>query len=450
MINFNLLNKVNTVKEQIRTLYLDEDKYPWIVGYSGGKDSSLVTQLVFETLIELKKEGFKLDRDIYVVSSDTLVENPIVSSHFRKNLKEIKKYGKELNIFTEMVVPDIQNTFWVNIIGRGYPVPNQTFRWCTDRLKIKPVSDATQRIAKDYGKVIIFLGSRLGESASRDRIINQFDKNELLQKHPTLSYAYQFMPIVNFELQDIWQYLLQTDCPWGGKNNSYNRELFLLYEQSSSIEEECPWALDLEKNARSCGSSRWGCWSCTVVQKDKSLALFANNGYSWLQPLVEFRDKLQEERNNRDNRYMGGIAFRNGKIILKKHTMKLTKNIINGEEYLILKKQLGRDEIKIKIDDLENNRTEYRLITEEEFRQVPILEIFNNDEYRNIIIRYYNDNYRIIGVGPYTLAYRKKLLDKLVELQKILGNKVEVISDEEIDIIHALWEKTENKLRGRE
>ncbi|HLT00344.1 MAG TPA: hypothetical protein VK005_02530, partial [Acholeplasma sp.] len=77
MINFNLLNKVNTVKEQIRTLYLDEDKYPWIVGYSGGKDSSLVTQLVFETLIELKKEGFKLDRDIYVVSSDTLVENPI-------------------------------------------------------------------------------------------------------------------------------------------------------------------------------------------------------------------------------------------------------------------------------------------------------------------------------------------------------------------------------------
>ena len=46
-----------------------------------------------------------------------------------------------LPVTTHLVFPKLNDTFWVNLIGRGYPSPNTQFRWCTDRLKIHPVSD---------------------------------------------------------------------------------------------------------------------------------------------------------------------------------------------------------------------------------------------------------------------------------------------------------------------
>ena len=115
------------------SIYSDDS--PWVVGYSGGKDSTVVVQLVFEALKELPPE--KLHKKIYVISSDTLVETPLIIQSINQTLRKVQEKALELGlpIETHKVKPVVEQSFWYNIIGKGYPSPNQQFRWCTDRLK---------------------------------------------------------------------------------------------------------------------------------------------------------------------------------------------------------------------------------------------------------------------------------------------------------------------------
>ncbi len=130
----NQMSLVDQAKEQIKEAYKSDDR-PWVVGYSGGKDSTVVVQLVFEALSEMPKE--ELTKKYYVISSDTLIETPLIINSINQTLRRVQEAAikKGLPIETHKVKPIIQNSFWVNLIGKGYPTPNQTFRWCTDRLK---------------------------------------------------------------------------------------------------------------------------------------------------------------------------------------------------------------------------------------------------------------------------------------------------------------------------
>ena len=77
-------------------------------------------------------------KPIYVVSSDTLIENPIVLGYLKEASQLINEGAKAkgLPLYAEMVHPDYNNTFWTNIIGKGLPTPTSIrFRWCTERLK---------------------------------------------------------------------------------------------------------------------------------------------------------------------------------------------------------------------------------------------------------------------------------------------------------------------------
>ena len=83
---------IRSVIETIKELYL-EDMIPWICGYSGGKDSSAVVQLVWYALMELPKE--KLKKTVHVISTDTLVESPVVAIWASQSLKKMEKAAKE-------------------------------------------------------------------------------------------------------------------------------------------------------------------------------------------------------------------------------------------------------------------------------------------------------------------------------------------------------------------
>ena len=133
-------NDIREVIETIKGLYL-EDMIPWICGYSGGKDSTAVVQLVWMALSELPKE--KLKKTVHVISTDTLVESPVVAIWATESLQKMTEHAKaaELPIIPHRLTPAVTNTFWVNLIGRGYPYPRRDFRWCTDRMKI----DASNR-----------------------------------------------------------------------------------------------------------------------------------------------------------------------------------------------------------------------------------------------------------------------------------------------------------------
>ena len=144
-ININSL--VETTKEKIKEIYLKDDM-PWVIGYSGGKDSTCTTQIIIDTLIDLNENNVPLHKKVYVISSDTMVETPMIIETIEGTIARINTLAKRFNlpIEAQIIRPLISKSFWVNLIGRGYPCPNQTFRWCTDRLKIEPANHNIESI----------------------------------------------------------------------------------------------------------------------------------------------------------------------------------------------------------------------------------------------------------------------------------------------------------------
>jgi len=280
------------ILSQIRELYLT-DNIPWVIGFSGGKDSTTVLQMVFYALSDLPKE--KLSKQIHVICNDTLVENPAIAKYVDGQLEKIKVIGKA-NLFRHApelfsvvkVKPKLEDTFWVNLIGKGYPPPNRWFRWCTKRMKIKPTSDYIVSTVNGYGHAIIVLGTRKAESANRAAAMSNYDNGERLRKH-TLPNAFVYAPIADLSNNEVWAYLLQCPNPWG----SENKKLFELYSNACDGG-ECPFVI--ETGTQSCGKSRFGCWVCTVVRRDKSMENFIDNGEAWMEELLDFRNWLYDIR----------------------------------------------------------------------------------------------------------------------------------------------------------
>jgi len=265
--------------------YLEkDDNRPWIVGFSGGKDSTMLLQLVWYAISKLKPE--ERTRPIHIVCNNTLVENPKILNYVEKVLNTIANAAvKQKMPFTvNQTTPRLEDSFWVNMIGKGYPAPNNMFRWCTERLKISPTSKFILDKINEDGEVIILLGTRSDESANRAKSIKKFEiKGSRLRKH-ILPNSFVYAPITDVLTDEVWQYLLAAKSPWGSKN----RDLVTLYGNASGG--DCPLVTDI--SMPSCGNSRFGCWVCTVVKKDKSMEGLIDNGEEWLEPLLEIRDFL--------------------------------------------------------------------------------------------------------------------------------------------------------------
>lgn len=309
MINILNDNKIDDTIQSIQAVYL-MDSLPWVVGYSGGKDSTVLVQLIFQAIAKLPEE--KRHKKIYVISSDTLVETPLIIASINKTLKRIEDKAFELDLpfETHKVRPETEKSFWSSIIGKGYPSPRQKFRWCTDRMKIDPANKFIKDKVDHFGEVIMVLGVRDSESATRAQVMeNHTVEGKILMRHSTLTNAYVYAPIRSFVLDDIWNYLLSEPSPWG--NDNY--ELHGLYQNSSGG--ECPLIVDKEikESAGSCGNSRFGCWTCTVVKEDKAVNGFIESGEEWLRPLAEYRKWLSDIRDNREmrekRRMNGSIYF---------------------------------------------------------------------------------------------------------------------------------------------
>lgn len=288
-----LEDRLEAIKADLLDEYRAEHNFPWIIGFSGGKDSTLVAQLALEVLLELPPSA--RCRPVHIVANDTLVEAPLVSAHLQKMLDRIRAGTEALGLPVTVVKtsPKVDQTFWVNLIGRGYPSPSRTFRWCTDRMKIQPTSNYIRTQVAASGQVILLLGVRREESSTRAVSVNRYSTGGRLNPHNNLQGCLVYRPIVNLSTEDVWQTLLQRRPPWGGTH----RDLVTLYRNGQGG--ECPLVLD-KNDAPSCGtsSSRFGCWTCTVVVKDRSMEGFIESGHAHLEPLMDLRDWLAEIRND--------------------------------------------------------------------------------------------------------------------------------------------------------
>ena len=150
----DLKKTLSALLKKMQALYLS-DAIPWVVGYSGGKDSTAALQLVWYALKKLPKE--KRIKPVYVISTDTLVENPIVAQWVEQSLVTMQAAAtkQHLPILPQRLLPEVTDRFWVNLIGRGYPAPRPKFRWCTSRLKINPSNRFINEVIRQNGQVIL-------------------------------------------------------------------------------------------------------------------------------------------------------------------------------------------------------------------------------------------------------------------------------------------------------
>lgn len=379
--------------DDVQAVY-SADNRPWVIGYSGGKDSTAVVILVYLALQALDEK--KRTKPVYVVASDTLVETPLVVDHVNRSLDAIGTQAKRDNLpmTTHKVLPKPNQTFWSCLLGKGYPAPTQSFRWCTERMKIDPVSDFIKDKISRHDEVIVVLGSRSQESASRAQVIAKHKiENSRLARHTTLPNAFIYTPIDTWSMDDVWKvirqcsldvtispmgigkkwkndYDLEWENPWGSKNLT----LWNLYKDSSD-QGECPLVID--DSTPSCGNSRFGCWTCTVVTKDRAMESLIQNGEEWMRPLLTFRNKLAE-----------------------------TNIPANKEIYRNFKRRTGR---------VSYQRVKEGQELTEERSHVP---------------------------GPYLLKYRKEWLQELLEQEKSFnqdGYQVQLVTEAELHAIRQEW-----------
>lgn len=408
----NLDNKFQVFEDIIEemTYVYKHDNRPWLIGYSGGKDSSLLVSLVVETVLRLPEKERK--KKIFIVTSDTGVENPVVKRYMHTSSQKINEFSSKFsaNIKADIIYPDIAQSYWSLVIGLGYPTPEPPgFRWCTERLKILPMNRYTNSIIEQYGEVVLLLGVRKAESLTRRRsIVSREIEGKLLIPHSDIAKAYVYNPLTEIANELVWEYLLKDDgvSSWGVDM----KYLFSLYQGEDMGEEQSVIGQVDKDKIPVTGNSRFGCWCCTIVKIDKSLQKFIDNGSKELVPLRQFRDWLVSIRQDpefRDNKR------RNGKVYQK----------ANGEYGFGPFKMSARQEILRRLLVLQK-QTGFELITYEELKMIDTLWDLEGDLSRRSLVEIY---YSIFHERLLWDEYKEPLYDdEIIDEIKAAANGSEI------------------------
>ncbi|MFC5703047.1 DNA phosphorothioation system sulfurtransferase DndC [Cohnella faecalis] len=376
---------IDNITAQIQRLYL-EDTIPWVVGYSGGKDSSATLQLVWYAISKLPVES--RHKTIHVISTDTLVESPVMSMWVILSHEKIKAAADEqqMPIVPHRLTPEIKDSFWVNLIGKGYPAPRITFRWCTSRLKIQPSNIFITNVVATHGEAIVVLGTRKAESANRASNMSFYENKRMrdgLSPNASLPNSLIFTPIEDWSDDNVWTFLMQYPNPWGFSN----KELLTMY-RGATADNDCPLVVD--SSTPSCGNSRFGCWVCTLVSEDKSMKAMIQNDSekSWMTPMLELRNELGKtdssgkinDRDKRDFRKMhGNILLHNGQAVHGPYTKV-------WREYWLTR--LLEVEIEVQQKGPEEFR-KIKLISDDELREIRRIWVLNKHEFDDSLPRIY-------------------------------------------------------------
>lgn len=262
----------------------------WIIGYSGGKDSTAALKVFLSAakLVELN------DASITVIYCDTGVENPELDFFAKAALRRLSlELPREFpNARVEILKAPVPERFFVRVIGRGYAPPSNRFRWCTKGLRILPV----QRFLKEEGSdAVVVLGLRFGESVQRDRSLqNGTSKSEIWQRQREGAAGDLLLPIIDFSLEQVWGAAQTLSFPVA-------IDSIALEELYRGASEECPMVRS--PLSPPCASGRFGCWTCTVVRRDKSTENMIRQGKTWLAPYLDFRNWLQRFREEKEFRW---------------------------------------------------------------------------------------------------------------------------------------------------
>jgi DNA sulfur modification protein DndC len=416
--------------EEIRTVYLNDNR-PWIIGFSGGKDSTCMVQLVWNALSALPAE--KLTKKIYIISSNTLVEAPQIAERITDSLDRMEKNAKKIGlpIGTNLLRPKTEDTFWVRLLGLGYPAPTTLFRWCTDMLKISNADRFIQETVSKHGEAIVLLGTRKSESVVRKQSMNTYKiEGSVLSRHSQFDQTFVYTPIEDFSSEDVWNYLLENQNPWGEEN----RDLLAMYQDANAS--ECPLVIDT--TTPSCGGGRFGCWTCTVVDKQSYLTnmIESDEKNEWMEVLAELRQKLKDTQDSSVWEKYRERKRRNGRIDLKTHDELVCANRILDPE-----KEDGLPKIKCNTKNLTTSE-KCKECLQPLMKKCRKCGVKNSPSLSKCKICFES----LIGhtPGPYKMEFRiqylRDLLKGQMKIQELKNDPdMELILEEEIDEIQRIW-----------
>ena len=416
--------------EEIRTVYLNDNR-PWIIGFSGGKDSTCMVQLVWNALSALPAE--KLTKKIYIISSNTLVEAPQIAERITDSLDRMEKNAAKIGlpIGTNLLRPKTEDTFWVRLLGLGYPAPTTMFRWCTDMLKISNADRFIQETVSKHGEAIVLLGTRKSESVVRKESMNTYKiDGSVLSRHSQFDQTFVYTPIEDFSSEDVWNYLLENQNPWGEEN----RDLLAMYQDANAS--ECPLVIDT--TTPSCGGGRFGCWTCTVVDKQSYLTnmIESDEKNEWMEVLAELRQKLKDTQDSSVWEKYRERKRRNGRIDLKTHDELVCANRILDPE-----KEDGLPKIKCNTKNLTTSE-KCKECLQPLMKKCRKCGVKNSPSLSKCKICFES----LIGhtPGPYKMEFRiqylRDLLKGQMKIQELKNDPdMELILEEEIDEIQRIW-----------
>lgn len=248
----------------------------WAMAFSGGKDSTAAVTLV-ANLIETGR--IPTPKSLTVLYADTRMEITPLHVSAMGVLEELAQRGIE----TKIVLPKLDDRFFVYMFGRGVPPPKNRFRWCTSQIKIEPMLAALAGLRQAAGeKFLMLTGVRLGESAARDtRIITSCSRDGAecgqgwFQEATPEAIADTLAPLLHWRVCNVWAWLTAHAPDHGFPT--------LPIAQAYGGEEA------EEINART------GCIGCPLASRDAALqAVIRQKHWAYLQPLTRLKPLYEE------------------------------------------------------------------------------------------------------------------------------------------------------------
>ena len=246
----------------------------WAIAYSGGKDSTATLALVAWAL---EQRLVPMPETLTVLYADTRMELPPLQQAAIGILKDVGHRSIDVKIETSIVLPEMDDRFFVYMFGRGVPPPKNRFRWCTPQLKIEPMHAALADLRDRSGeKLLMLTGVRLGESAARDQRIAvscSKDSGECGQGWYQVAtpddIADTLAPLLHWRLCHIYDWLYLDD-----RHGLDTSGIAAIYGEDDV---------------------RTGCVGCNLASRDTALErLLRHDGWQHLRPLLELKPLYAE------------------------------------------------------------------------------------------------------------------------------------------------------------
>lgn len=362
---------------EIMFLYL-YDTRPLSIAYSGGKDSTVALDITLKSLLLIKEiyGSKKLDKKSFILFSDTEMElDPVIDGIF-DSLDNIRNFCNKynLNVQVDKVSPELKNMFWSLVIGKGYILPNQNNRYCSERLKVMPQQKRIEEILSTYSGFIAITGQRQDESLERKERLQVHTIEGSFKNHDYKN-CHGYTPIEHFSSNQVWDYIYSHSLDWVDKNY-----LGRVYAEASDDGDECrSLIMGLEGSTPGCGKSgRFGCWVCPLhFNKDKTLINLGKK-HTYLQKMEKFRNWLVDDAT-------GVWNWKRDYFIHGKHKMKMYDREnhrygmqLPGGYSLRYRKQILTRLMALELDVLEERDGRY-LITDEELSYIQEIWIEDGD-----------------------------------------------------------------------